>query len=566
MASVGVETDTHIVVTHVADSTLVGTVQRFTKRRVLIGRRSANDVRFDKNRDLTVSGYHAELYVSDGKLFVHDVGSRNGTFVNDQPIDGPYELSPDDIVTLGVPGAKIQAKFEKAPLPGFSTDENLSTAEAKRSVGLTTVGKIIDLVVATERNRSRRGFLIMTVFMILISITGVALLYFQEDRLLQRQEEIRASSNLQQQQLVATQEALKQTDERLSAAEKALQSVRERNEAQVTERLLLLEKKLDQLKGHITAEDARISRLMVEIEERDAVVRRLQNDQQVSQNQRDLLTGETNRQIAALKAELAETQSQVRERQTRQETWSDLVEKYHESVFLCLGYSSDAGQGIGTGFVIRADGLLATNAHVVKVLEKYSEHFAIQNGTGKVFRISKMVAHPQHRGLQSPDVGLIQIDMQGETLRPFDLATESTLEQLRIGTQLGTLGFPGELTPAYLRDFVPNKEFVRTVQATFKDGWVGRITNYRFENDDQQFSKYIQHSASLSPGTSGSPMFNLKGEVIAVNSGTLQIESDLTIEVDGRKQTTTVTNPSAAEIAFAIRVDELRTVLENFRD
>jgi hypothetical protein len=51
-----------------------------------------------------------------------------------------------------------------------------------------------------------------------------------------------------------------------------------------------------------------------------------------------------------------------------------------------------------------------------------------------------------------------------------------------------------------------------------------------------------------------------------VNSGTLQIESDLTIEVDGKKQTTRITNPSAAEIAFAVRVDELRTLLDDFSE
>lgn len=563
MASVDVERETQIVVTHIADSTLAGTVQRFNKRRVLIGRRSTNDVRFDKNRDLMVSGHHAELYLSGDKLFIHDVGSRNGTFVNDRPLEGPVELQPDDVVTLGVPGAKIQARFELAPPEGMATEEPLATADSKKSVGLVTLGKIINGVVVAERSRARRGFLLMTLFVVAMGLVGVSLLYFRENQLRRQQDEIREYSSRQQEELAATKQALEKTDQLVSAA---LQSIRDRNEAEVTERLQLLEKKLDQLKGRITEDDARISRLMVEIEERDKLVRRLENDQRVSQKERDALTQETHRQIDALREQLTASQKQVRQSAARQQTWSDLVEKFHESVFLCLGYTSDSGQGIGTGFAIREDGLLATNAHVVKVLEKYQDHFAIQNGTGRIFRIRKMMAHPKHTTLQSPDVGLIQIDMEGDSVAAFTLADDSSLDQLRIGTQLGTLGFPGELTAAYLRDFRPGKKRIRTVQATFKDGWIGRITNYRFENDESRFSKYIQHSASLSPGTSGSPMFTISGSVVAVNSGTLQIESDLTIEVDGKKQTTRITNPSAAEIAFAVRVDELRTLLDDFSE
>src|SRR5690606_24825038 len=132
MASVDVERETQIVVTHIADSTLAGTVQRFNKRRVLIGRRSTNDVRFDKNRDLMVSGHHAELYLSGDKLVSHDAGSRNGTFVNDRPLEGPVEVQPDDVVTLGVPGAKIQARFELAPPEGMATEEPLATADSKK--------------------------------------------------------------------------------------------------------------------------------------------------------------------------------------------------------------------------------------------------------------------------------------------------------------------------------------------------------------------------------------------------------------------------------------------------
>ena len=43
----------------------------------------------------TVSGVHAEVYVEDGELFVRDLGSKNGTFLNDR------RLAPNSAARLG---------------------------------------------------------------------------------------------------------------------------------------------------------------------------------------------------------------------------------------------------------------------------------------------------------------------------------------------------------------------------------------------------------------------------------------------------------------------------------
>lgn len=567
MASVDVGMDVEIVVTHVADSTLVGTEQRFRKRRVLIGRRSANDVRFDKNRDLTVSGYHAELFLSEGNLFIQDVGSRNGTFINDRPINEPTILLPEDIVTLGVPGAKLQARWQNFVPEESITNDNFTTAESSRAIGMSTLGRFIDDVVVKERSRSRRAFLALAFALAFVVMISAGYVLFRESDIRKQQEQLRASTERQKQELVETKQAFRDTElklaERLTAAERTLQGIRDETEERVDQKLQDLEKQLGQIRDKITEEDARVARLMIEIQERNAALERMQR-QSISEDQKQQLTKELQEQIESLREKLSETQTIVRQSQTRQETWSDIVEKYRESIFLCLGYSEDTGQGIGTGFAVNRDGLIATNAHVIKTLQQFRKQFVIQNTTGKVFSITKMVAHPDHTDIRSPDVGLIQIDLGGEKVTPLPLASQQTLEQLRLGTQLGTLGFPGELTEAYLADFRPTAKRVRTVQATFKDGWIGRITNYNFENDDIRFTRYIQHSASVSPGTSGSPMFNLRGEVVAINSGTLQVQSDLTVEVDGKKTTTKISNPSAAEIAFAVRADELRIILEAF--
>jgi hypothetical protein len=59
-----------------------GTVFPVNKPRLLIGRSNA-DITID---DPTASRLHCALEVSERQVFVRDLGSSNGTFVNDQPV------------------------------------------------------------------------------------------------------------------------------------------------------------------------------------------------------------------------------------------------------------------------------------------------------------------------------------------------------------------------------------------------------------------------------------------------------------------------------------------------
>ncbi len=44
--------------------------------------------------DGEVSRRHARISPSNGSVVVEDLGSRNGSFVNEQPINGPRQLQP----------------------------------------------------------------------------------------------------------------------------------------------------------------------------------------------------------------------------------------------------------------------------------------------------------------------------------------------------------------------------------------------------------------------------------------------------------------------------------------
>ncbi len=86
-----------------------GATERFEKSVISIGRHPMNDVRFDANKDIDVSGRHAELRTVGDRHVLHDIGSTNGTFVNGERIAAERELHDGDVLMFGAGGP--QASF-----------------------------------------------------------------------------------------------------------------------------------------------------------------------------------------------------------------------------------------------------------------------------------------------------------------------------------------------------------------------------------------------------------------------------------------------------------------------
>jgi pSer/pThr/pTyr-binding forkhead associated (FHA) protein len=64
-----------------------------------IGRGTPNDIRLDE--DEFVSTHHARIDPRRDGVWVEDIGSTNGTFVNGMRLDRPQRLTPGDIVRIG---------------------------------------------------------------------------------------------------------------------------------------------------------------------------------------------------------------------------------------------------------------------------------------------------------------------------------------------------------------------------------------------------------------------------------------------------------------------------------
>lgn len=63
-----------------------------------VGRAPECEIRLD---DTYASQQHARLYAKNEHWFVEDLGSTNGTFVNDQKLAAPAMLQPGDKVRVG---------------------------------------------------------------------------------------------------------------------------------------------------------------------------------------------------------------------------------------------------------------------------------------------------------------------------------------------------------------------------------------------------------------------------------------------------------------------------------
>ena len=138
----------------------------------------------------------------------------------------------------------------------------------------------------------------------------------------------------------------------------------------------------------------------------------------------------------------------------------------------------------GSGFLIREDGLLVTNAHVVADASRIQ----VRLQDGRRF-VGKLIGKDSR-----VDLALVKIDgVQGLPVLPL-----GDSNRLRVGEFVLALGHPFGLEQTVSFGIVSRK------------GAPLRIATPGFD--------FIQTDASVNPGNSGGPLVNMAGEVVGVNS------------------------------------------------
>ncbi len=162
-----------------------------------------------------------------------------------------------------------------------------------------------------------------------------------------------------------------------------------------------------------------------------------------------------------------------------------------ESFFVPPG-SSQRTPGLGSGFIISADGIVLTNEHVVRGAERIMVTLSDGRDVNAVLMGTDEVT----------DVAVLRIE--GEDL---PVAPLGTAEGLMIGEWAIAIGNPfGNL-------------FSNT-EPTVTAGVVSALGRHILTSDEDQgfYLGMVQTDASINPGNSGGPLVNAAGEVIGVNS------------------------------------------------
>ena len=139
-------------------------------------------------------------------------------------------------------------------------------------------------------------------------------------------------------------------------------------------------------------------------------------------------------------------------------------------------------QGMGSGFIVDADGTILTNAHVVDG----ADEVRVRLSDRREFK-GKVVGQDK-----ATDIAVVKIDAKG-----LPVVKLGDPAKTRVGEWVLAIGSPFG--------------FENTVTA-------GIVSATSRSLPDGTYVPFIQTDAAVNPGNSGGPLFNLKGEVIGINS------------------------------------------------
>ncbi len=157
-----------------------------------------------------------------------------------------------------------------------------------------------------------------------------------------------------------------------------------------------------------------------------------------------------------------------------------------------FGQSQETPQGFGTGFILRSDGIIVTNNHVVENAQQITVTLA--DGTDADGRV--LGADPV------TDIAVLKINKTG-----LPVVTLGRSSDLMIGEWAIALGNPY----AYLLGNSEPTVTAGVISATHRNIMSGG-------NMQGVYVGMIQTDAAINPGNSGGPLVNALGEVIGVNS------------------------------------------------
>src|SRR6266568_1999229 len=438
--------------------------------RIRLGRGRECEVRLAEAPDV-VSRVHAELTVgSSGALAVHDAGSKNGSFVNDERVTEPLPIRLGDRIALGRGGPVLIVE-------GLGTSPQMPVARPPVAPGQRTVRGLIRQALAQARDERRRGKRGSTAF-----LRAVAAEVGKDSR-----HKLRWLSGVAMVLVLLLGGALYGVYWLLSSQVEQTEQERRTAEDSAQARTAELRAALDR------AQQALMAQLAAGEARRVAA----QND---VQRLRDELAAAERRAPSQATVDSLRRAVTAAEQQTR--SLDAKMRAIRASDFATIAQQNQAAVGLitasfgrdyynGTGFVITPDGYMLTNWHVVADSQhpRADTVWVIMADQSQA-RYADVIAISQDR-----DIAVIKLrGYQG----PYLTAIDWSGTKARQGEPAALIGYPAGSGFARLRSSV--------VRTSMTAGIVSRATE-----------DVIQFDGMTIGGSSGSPLFNASGEVIAIH-------------------------------------------------
>lgn len=144
------------------------------------------------------------------------------------------------------------------------------------------------------------------------------------------------------------------------------------------------------------------------------------------------------------------------------------------------GPQEERPRGVGSGFVLSADGLIMTNAHVVDG----ADELIVTLPDKREYKARVVGADKR------TDVAVVKIEATG--LSPVKIGD---VNRLKVGEWVMAIGSPFGLENTVTAGIVSAKQ-----------------------RDTGDFLPFIQTDVAINPGNSGGPLINMRGEVVGINS------------------------------------------------
>ena len=208
---------------------------------------------------------------------------------------------------------------------------------------------------------------------------------------------------------------------------------------------------------------------------------------------------------------------------------TQIVEEQGKAVLVISNLGlGDSQQAVGSGFVVRPDGVILTNYHVIE----NAQAVIVKLPDGREFRAQGLLGSDSEL-----DIAVLKVDATGLPVIPL-----GDSDQVKVGQRVIAIGNP-----------------LGMFEYTVSDGIISAL---RLDDDPEaKLKKVFQITAPVSHGSSGGPLLNLSGQVIGITFAISEVGQNLNFGIpinvakpfikDGPVQAFNEVNPSALLPGFS---------------